>query len=147
MAKSFKRFGVTPAWGLEKVEKEDNKDQVLLANSIDWTNNISDYEQTNHVGQVQGYMIYDATMDWSMSANVIHNKLDCMGEYYAPAMEITLANDLGRKLLESTSGLGYCASEATSILKSESISQTSDGALTLSLNGTVYYFGGEGDNT
>lgn len=144
MAKALKRFGVTPTWGLQKVEKQEGGTQDLLATSIDMSNNMSDYEQTNHLGQVQGYLIYDGSMDWSMSANVIHDRLDCAMAAYAPAQELMLANDLGRHLLEASSGLGYNPAEATSIIKSVSTSQTNDGPMSLNLNGTIYYFGGEG---
>lgn len=149
MAKSIKRWGTTPVWGLEHPEMTDigsgEEEQVLLATSIDWNNSIKDYEQSNHVGQTQGYMIYDAQMDWSLTANVNHDYQATFQDYYAPAMELMLSNDIGRHLLESDSGLGYCSADATSILKQESISQSNDGAASLSLNGTLYYFGGEGE--
>lgn len=149
MAKSIKRWGITPIWGLEHPEMTDigsgEEEQVLLANSVDWNNTNKDFEQTNHLGQVQGYMIYDGQMDWSLNATVNNAYKGTFQSYYAPAMELMLSNALGRALLESETGLGYDPDDAVSILKSESISQTSDGAATLSLSGTLYYFGGEGD--
>lgn len=149
MAKSIKRWGTTPVWGLDHPEMTDigsgEEEQVLLATSIDWSNSIKDFEQTNHAGQVQGYMIYDGQMDWSLTANVNNDYHDTFQDYYAPAMELMLSNDIGRHLLESDAGLGYCAADATSILKSESLNQTNDGAVSLSLNGTLYYFSGEGE--
>lgn len=149
MAKSIKRWGITPVWGLETPEMTDigsaGEVQVLLATSVDWTPTIKDYEQVNHAGQVMGYMVYDAQMDWSLSANVNNAYKDTYADYYAPAMELTLSNSMGLDMLESAAGLGYDHADAVSICKSPSISQTSDGAATMSLSGTVYYFGGEGE--
>lgn len=148
MAKSIKRWGKTPVWGLQHPEMTDvgsgKQEQVLFATNITWTNTNKDFEQVNHAGQVQGYMIYDAQLDWSMTANVDHAYEDTFQDYYAPAMELVLSNDIGKQLLESPTGLDYDAEDATSILKSVNITQTSDGAAELSLDGTIYYFGGEG---
>lgn len=64
MAKSIKRFGRTPVFGLQHPEMTDlgtgTEEQVLFATNVQWTNSQKDYEQLNHLGQVQGYMIYDS---------------------------------------------------------------------------------------
>lgn len=147
MAKSIKRWGRTPVWGLQHPEMTDigsgEMDQVLFATNITWTNSQKDYEQLNHLGQVQGYMIYDAQLDFSMTANVDHEYQDTFQNYYAPAQEVILSNDIGKQLLESETGLGYDPDDAVSILKSINITQTNDGAAELSLDGTIYYFSGE----
>lgn len=74
MSKSLRRFGKTPVWGLQHPEMTDlgtgTEEQVLFATQIQWNSEIRDYEQTNHLGQIQGYLVYDATMNWSMTANV-----------------------------------------------------------------------------
>lgn len=144
MAKSIKRWGKTPVWGLQHPEMTDVgsgvEEQVLFATNITWTNTIKDYEQVNHAGQVQGYMIYDAQLDWSMTANVDYEYQDSFQNYYAPAMEVILSNDIGKQLLESPEGLNYDPADAVSILKSVNITQTSDGAAELSLDGSIYYF-------
>lgn len=144
MAKSIKRWGKTPVWGLQHPEMTDvgsgKQEQVLFATNITWTNTNKDFEQVNHAGQVQGYMIYDAQLDWSMTANVDHAYEGTFQNFYAPAMELVLSNDIGKQLLESPTGLDYDAEDATSILKSVNITQTSDGAAELSLDGTIYYF-------
>lgn len=149
MAKSIKRWGRTPVWGLQHPEMTDlgtgTEGQVLFATNITWTNSQKDYEQVNHLGQVQGYLIYDAQLDWSMTANVDHTYQTTFQNYYAPAMEVVLSNDIGKQLLESESGLGYDPDDAVSILKTVNITQTNDGAAELSLDGTIYYFGGEGE--
>lgn len=147
MARSIKRFGRTPVWGLQHPEMTDlgtgTEEQVLFATNITWTSEIKDYEQINHLGQVQGYMVYDATMSWSMTANVDHTYQDTFQNYYATAQEVVLSNDIGKHLLESEAGLGYDPDDAVSILKSVNITQTSDGAAELSLDGAIYYFSGE----
>lgn len=79
-----------------------------------------------------------------MTANVDHEYHDSFQNFYAPAMELVLSNDIGKQLLESPAGLGYNPADATSILKSVNINQSSDGAAELSLDGTIYYFSGEG---
>lgn len=145
MAKTIKRWGATPVWGLEEVETT-TAGQMLLATSIDWTPTMKDYEQTNHLGQVQGYLIYDGQVDWSMTANIIHEKRSAFLDHYVPASEIVLSNTLGKDLLESDAGLGYDPDDAVSICKQASVSQTSDGAASLNLSGTVYYFGGEDES-
>lgn len=147
MAKSIKRWGRTPVFGLQHPEMTDigsgEMDQVLFATNITWTNSQKDYEQLNHLGQVQGYMIYDAQLDWSLTANVDHTYQTTFQNYYAPAMEVVLSNDIGKQLLESEAGLGYDPNDAVSILKTINITQTNDGAAELSLDGTIYYFSGE----
>lgn len=65
-----------------------------------------------------GYMIYDAQLDWSMTANVDYEYEDTFQNFYAPAMELVLSNDIGKQLLESSSGLNYDPDDAVSILKS-----------------------------
>lgn len=147
MAKSIKRWGRTPVFGLQHPEMTDigsgEMDQVLFATNVQWTNSQKDYEQLNHLGQVQGYMIYDSQLDWSLTANVDHTYQTTFQNYYAPAMEVVLSNDIGKQLLESEAGLGYDPNDAVSILKTINITQTNDGAAELSLDGTIYYFSGE----
>ncbi len=92
-----------------------------------------------------GYAIYDAQMDWSMTANVDYEFEDTFQNYYATAQELVLSNDIGKHILESPTGLDYDPDDAVSILKTVNITQTNDGAAELSLDGTVYYFGGEGE--
>lgn len=142
MAKAIKRWGTTPEWGVEHAETACNT-QMLLVSSIDWNNSMKDYEQTNHLGQVQGYMIYDGQVDWSMTANIVHNARSTFLDHYVPASELVLSNTLGKEMLENDSGLGYDPDDAVSICKTASISQSSDGAASFNLSGTVYYFGGE----
>lgn len=52
--KNIKRWGRTPVWGLQHPEMTDTgsagEQQVLFATSISWTNDIKDYEQSNHLG-------------------------------------------------------------------------------------------------
>lgn len=142
--KNIRRFGRTPAWGLQHPEMTDlgtgTEAPVLFATNITWTSEIKDYEQLNHLGQVMGYMITDATMSWSMSANVDHTYEDTFQNYYSTAQEVILSNDIGRHILESPTGLNYDPNDAVSILKTVNITQTNDGAAELSLDGTIYYF-------
>lgn len=150
MSKSLRRFGKTPVWGLQHPEMTDlgtgTEEQVLFATQIQWNSEIRDYEQTNHLGQIQGYLVYDATMNWSMTANVDVEFQDTFQNYYTTAQELVLSNDIGRHILESPTGLNYDPQDAISILKTVNISQTNDGAAELSLDGTIYYFSGEGND-
>lgn len=147
--KNIRRFGRTPVWGLQHAEVTDTgsggEQQVLFATNITWNTDIKDYEQSNHLGQTQGYLIFDATLGWSMTANVDHEYQSTFQNFYAPAQEVILSNDIGKQLLESPAGLGYNPADATSILKTVNITQTNDGAAELSLDGTIYYFSGEGE--
>lgn len=149
MAKTIKTWGYCPVWGLQHPELTDvgsgEQEQVLFATNISWTNNTSEYQQLNHKGQVQGIMLYDATLDWSLSANISHEYEDTFQNFYAPAMEMVLSNSIGRHLLESDKGFGYDPDDAVSVLKTINITQTNDGPATLDLQGTIFYLGGEGE--
>lgn len=149
MPKSLKTWGRVPVWGLQHTEMTDvgsgTEEQVLFATNISWSSEIKDYEQSNHLGQIQGYLVYDATMNWSMTANVDAEYEDTFQNYYATAQELVLSNDIGRHILESPTGLNYDPDDAVSILKTVNITQTNDGAAELSLDGTIYYFSGEGN--
>lgn len=149
MPKSLKTWGRVPVWGLQHPEMTDvgsgTEEQVLFATNISWSSEIKDYEQSNHLGQIQGYLVYDATMNWSMTANVDAEYEDTFQNYYATAQELVLSNDIGRHILESPTGLNYDPDDAVSILKTVNITQTNDGAAELSLDGTIYYFSGEGN--
>lgn len=85
-------------------------------------------------------MMIDAQMDWSMTANIDYEFSDSFGGYYFPGAELVLANDVGRRLLESPKGLNYDPEDAVSILKQVNISQSNDSATTFDLSGTIYYF-------
>lgn len=149
MAKSIKTWGLAPVWGLQHPEMTDVgsgvEEQVLFATNITWTNNTSEYQQLNHKGQVMGILLYDATLDWSMTANVSYEYEATFQDYYAPAMEMVLSNDIGRHLLESEKGFAYDPDDAVSVLKTINITQTNDGAASLDLSGTIFYLGGEGE--
>lgn len=82
----------------------------------------------------------DAQMDWSMTANIDVTYQDTFGGYYFPGAQLILANDVGRRLLESPQGLNYDPADAVSILKQVNISQSNDSATTFDLSGTIYYF-------
>lgn len=148
MAKSLLRFGRTPSWGLQHPEMTDTgsagEQQVLFATNIAWTNETDEYVQKNHLGQDMGLILYDARLGWSMTANVDHEYQSTFQNFYAPAQEVILSNDIGKQLLESESGFGYDPADAVSVLKTVNITQTNDGATELSLDGTIFYFGGEG---
>lgn len=148
MAKSIKRFGLTPRWGLGSAETTDlgtgtTSAPVLFATSISWDNETDEFVQKNHLGQDAGLLLYDARLNWSLEANVNHDYEATFQNYYAPAEELVLHNSIGKQLLESQSGFGYDPDDATSILKTVSINETNDGATTLSLGGTIYYFSGD----
>lgn len=145
--KNIKRFGSTPVYGLQHEELTDVGsgvyEEVLFATNISWSSEIKDYEQLNFRGQSIGYMITDAQLNWSMQANVNHDYEGNFGDFYHPAQELILSNDIGKQLLESEVGLGYDPQDAVSILKTVNITQTNDGAAELSLDGTIYYFPSE----
>lgn len=49
MAKTIKRFGKTPIYGLQKpettiIDDGSTEEQILLATNISWTNTVRDYE-------------------------------------------------------------------------------------------------------
>lgn len=145
MAKTIKRFGKTPIYGLERPEMTitddgSTEEQILLATNINWQNSTKDYEQLGTRGGVIGYMLVDAQMDWSMTANVDVAYSDTFGNYIFPGSEMILSNDIGRRLLEAPQGLNYDPADAVSILKQVSISQSNDGPASFDLSGTVYYF-------
>lgn len=147
MARSIKRFGLTPRFGLGHAEMTDlgtgTEAPVLFATSISWDNETDEYVQKNHLGQDMGIMLYDARVNWQLEANVNHEYEDTFQEFYHPAQELILSNQLGRQLLESQSGFNYDPDDAVSILKTVSINETNDGATTFSLSGTLYYFSGD----
>ena len=128
------RHGQTPKWGVE------HRMHGLIIDSFSTSTEIKDYEQTDEIGAVCGYLVYDQTKNFDFSATVLAgNSQPCIHGYIGNIVTTFVC-------VSDTSYFNQAInSPKHAILKSLSVSETAGGATTLSGSGTIYAFEVEAD--
>lgn len=122
--------GTVINWGVTETEFSG----VLLVDSLSFDNSLKTHVVTNEFGQNVGWIGYDQSASFSLSARPIKGQ----SVSYSLASIVTLNSFESYNMFNANIAGGTTA--RTSIVESVSFSQSAEAAQTLDFSGTVYNF-------
>lgn len=123
-------FGTVVNWGVSETAFSG----VLLVDSLSIDPTVKNHVVTNEAGQNVGWIGYDQSASFSLSARPIKGQtLD-----YSLASTLTLNSIAEHNMFNANIAAG--AEARTAVIESASYSQSAEAAQTLSLSGTIYNF-------
>lgn len=148
------RLGVTPFWGTVASKEEA---AGILIDSVNYSTEVKDYEQQNHIGAIKGYLIYDQTVSFDISGTMLWDdglnaattcKTAGLGQTWNNPFKIGAATSSAcntlKDVLNFVTGWQMTSDCVTNpnvaIIKNNSFNTSAGGAATFSASGTVYDF-------
>lgn len=136
-------IGRTPAWGTQPTQ--GTLATALIVTGLDYSPTVKEYEQVDENGSVCGWRGYDQQTEVSISGNAVFTEGNTDINYTMLQPATILDATTGGIDLAAIQALGNTnliadSSVVSVVAKSPSISRTNDGAASVSISATAYYF-------